>query len=107
MYYRPRGKYAINRKRLRLSQSWKTLGRDDRNELVNLLKVLGITIAVIAALYFVGIKGLTYIGGVLRFFLCRKSTPPRRGKSAPPPTPPRHRSRQQHQPKTGRADRDP
>jgi hypothetical protein len=68
MYYRPRGKYAINRKRLRLSQSWKTLGRDDRNDLVSLLKVLGITIAVITALYFIGINGLTYIGGFWNLF---------------------------------------
>src|SRR3989304_5147426 len=84
MYYRPRGKYAINRKRLRLSQSWKTLGRDDRNELVNLLKVLGITIAVIAALYFVGIKGLTYIGGVWKFFTGGTGPPPG-GEMTPPP----------------------
>ena len=85
MYYRPRGKYAINRKRLRLSQSWKTLGRDDRNELVNLLKVLGITIAVIAALYFVGIKGLTYIGGFWNLFT--GETGPTIGDEMAPPPP--------------------
>lgn len=84
MYYRPRGKYAINRKRLRLSQSWKTLGRDDRNELVNLLKVLGITIAVIAALYFVGIKGLTYIGGFWNLFT-GETGPTIGDETAPPP----------------------
>ncbi|HLD96616.1 MAG TPA: Ig-like domain-containing protein [Patescibacteria group bacterium] len=74
----------MNRKRIRLSQSWKTLGRNDRNELVSLFKVLGITVAVIAALYFVGIKGLTYIGGFWNLFT-GETGPTIGDETAPPP----------------------
>jgi len=74
----------LNRKRLRLSQSWKTLSRDDRSDLANLLKVLGITLAVIAALYFVGINGLTYIGGFWNLFT-GETGPTAGDETAPPP----------------------
>ncbi|MEX0587139.1 MAG: hypothetical protein WD159_00020, partial [Patescibacteria group bacterium] len=67
-YRQKRGKYLLNRKQLRLHQSWKTLSRDDRKDLISLLKVLGVITAVIAALYFIGINGLTYIGGFWKLF---------------------------------------
>lgn len=62
-------RYLIRRKnKTGLRQGWKTLSRDDKSDLTNLLKVLGITLVVVAGLYFLGIRGLTYIGGFWKVF---------------------------------------
>ena len=74
----------LKRRKLRLSQSWKTLSRNDRKDLVSLLKVLGVIIAVIAALYFIGINGLTHIGGFWNLFT-GETGPTAGDKIAPPP----------------------
>lgn len=68
MPYRSKRYLATRRRKISFGQSWKTLSRDDRSDLVSLLKVLGIILAVVAALYFIGISGLTYIGGFWNLF---------------------------------------
>lgn len=83
-YRSRRGKYLIKRRQLRLRQSWKTLSRDDRKDLISLLKVLGVIVAVTTALYFVGINGLTYIGGFWNLFT-GETGPSNGDKIAPSP----------------------
>lgn len=57
-----KSKYLIKRKQIKLSQSWKTLSKDERSDLTTFLKIIGILVAVTGLLYYVGINGLTYIG---------------------------------------------
>ena len=86
MPYRSKRYLAARRRKINFGQSWKTLSRDDRSDLVGLLKVLGIILAVIAALYFIGISGLTYIGGFWNLFT-GETGPTAGDKVAPsPPT---------------------
>uniref|UniRef100_A0A831YZT2 Bacterial Ig domain-containing protein n=1 Tax=candidate division WWE3 bacterium TaxID=2053526 RepID=A0A831YZT2_UNCKA len=79
-------KYLAGRKsKIGFRQSWKNLSREDRNDLLNFLKVLGIILAVIGSIYFVGINGLIYIGGFWNIFTGEKG--PTLGDTTAPPPP--------------------
>lgn len=69
-----------------LRQSWKTISREDRSDLTNLVKVFGVTLVLVAGLYFLGIRGLTYIGGFWNIFTGEKGPTAGDTDAPPPPT---------------------
>jgi len=77
-------KYNVVRKR-NLQKSWRSLSRQDRNEVLSFLKVLGAIVALVAVIYYVGINGLTHIGGFWAIFTGEKATVAG-DTQAPPPT---------------------
>jgi hypothetical protein len=81
-----RSKYLINRKKIKLSQSWKTLSRDDKSDLTRFLKIMVILIAVIALLYYAGISGLTHIGNFWALLTGDRGETQGDTTAPPPPT---------------------
>ncbi|KKW05377.1 MAG: hypothetical protein UY40_C0022G0017 [candidate division CPR1 bacterium GW2011_GWC1_49_13] len=78
-------KYNVVRKR-NLQKSWRSLSRQDRNEFLSFLKVLGAIVAIVATVYYVGINGLTHIGGFWAIFTGEKGTVAGDTQAPPPPT---------------------
>ena len=78
-------KYNVVRKR-NLQKSWRSLSRQDRNEVLSFLKVLGAIVALVAVIYYVGINGLTHIGGFWAIFTGEKATVAGDTQAPPPPT---------------------
>ena len=78
-------KYNVVRKR-NLQKSWRSLSRQDRNEVLSFLKVLGAIVALVAVIYYVGTNGLTHIGGFWAIFTGEKATVAGDTQAPPPPT---------------------
>lgn len=81
-----RSNYSIRRKKIKLSQSWKTLSKDEKSDLTRFLKIMGIFIAVVALLYYGGINGLTYIGNFWTLLTGNREETQGDTTAPPPPT---------------------
>lgn len=82
-----RSKYLISRKKIKLSQSWRTLSPDgNKSDLIRFLKIVAILIAVTALLYYVGISGLTHIGNFWALLTGDRGETQGDTTAPPPPT---------------------
>ncbi len=77
-------KYIVKRKR-NLKKSWKSLSREDKSDLTRFVQVLGITFLIIFAVYYIGVNGLTHIGGFWSIFTGERGEV--RGDTIAPPPP--------------------
>jgi len=78
-------RYTISRKR-NLRKGWKSISKDDRSELSRFVKILAATLAVTLAVYYVGVNGLTHIGGFWAIFTGEKGEVVGDTTAPPPPT---------------------
>lgn len=74
----------MNRKRT-LQKGWRSLSKDGKSDLKRSLQILGATVIILLLLYYVGINGLTYIGGFWSAFTGEQGST--RGDTIAPPPP--------------------
>ena len=77
-------RYKINKKR-NLQKSWRSISRQDKSDLTRLLSILGAIVVVSAFAYYIGINGLTHIGGFWAAFTGERGEVS--GDTNPPPPP--------------------
>jgi hypothetical protein len=78
-------KYIVKKKR-NLKKSWKSLSKDDKNDLTRFVQVLGITFLIIFVVYYIGVNGLTHIGGFWSIFTGERGEAKGDTIAPPPPT---------------------
>lgn len=78
-------RYTISRKR-NLRKGWRSISNQNRSELARFIKVLTAILAVTLAVYYIGVNGLTHIGGFWAIFTGEKGEVVGDTTAPPPPT---------------------